>query len=95
MNHGIFYSTSDDFQLVGYRDRDFVVNTEDRRSTSGYPFHLGIAVVAWASKKQPIVTLSSFEVEYVLGTTKTCQAVSMKRILKDLMQTQDRPTTIY
>ena len=77
MNHGILYSTSDDFQLVGYTDSDFVRNTEDRRSTSGYAFHLGIGIVAWASKKQPIVTLSSAKVEYVVGTIVACQAVLM------------------
>ena len=95
MNHGTLYYTSDDFQLVCYRDSDIAANTEYRRSTSSYPFNLGTCVVAWASKKQPIVTLSSVEAEYVVGTEKTCQAVSMQRISKDLMQTQDRPTTIY
>ena len=45
MNHGILYSTSDDFQLVGYTNSDFAENIEDR-STSGYAFHLGTGVVA-------------------------------------------------
>ena len=31
MNHGILYSTLDDFQLVGYTDSDFAGNIEDRR----------------------------------------------------------------
>ena len=77
MNHGILYSTSNDLQLVGYTDSDFAGNTEDRRSTSGYAFHLGTGVIAWASKKQSIVTLSSAEAEYVAGTTAACQAVWM------------------
>ena len=57
MNHGILYSTSDDFQLVRYIDSDFAGNTEDRRSTYGYASHLGTGVVAWASKKQSVVTI--------------------------------------
>ena len=77
MNHGILYSTSDDFHLVGYTDSDFAGNIEDRRSTSGYAFHLGTGVVAWVSKKQPGVTLSSAKAKYVAGTTTTCQAVWM------------------
>jgi hypothetical protein len=40
------YSTSDDFQLVGYIDSNFTGNSEDRRSTSIHPFHLGIGIVA-------------------------------------------------
>ena len=72
MNHGILYSTSNDFQLVGYIDSDFVGNAEDKRSTFEYAFHLGIGFVAWASKKQLLVTLSSVEAEYVARTTTTC-----------------------
>jgi hypothetical protein len=44
---------------------------------------------------QLVVTLSSGKVEYVVGTKTTCQAICMRIILKDLMQAQDRPTTIY
>ena len=93
MNHGILYYTLDYFQLVRYIDNDFAGNTKDKKSTSGYPFHLGIGVVDWASKKQLVVTLSLAEAEYV--ARKTCQVVWMRRILKNLMQAQDRPTTIY
>ena len=55
----ILYSTSDDFSLVGYINSDCQGSIDDRKSTYGYAFHFIISVVAWASKKQPIVTLSS------------------------------------
>uniref|UniRef100_A0A3Q7J6A7 Uncharacterized protein n=1 Tax=Solanum lycopersicum TaxID=4081 RepID=A0A3Q7J6A7_SOLLC len=48
-----------------YRDSDFAGDKEDRKSTSGYVFMLGFGVVSWCSKKQPIVTLSTTEVEFV------------------------------
>jgi hypothetical protein len=95
MNHGILYSTSNNLQLVGYTDSDFAGSIDDRKSISGYAFHLGTGVVAWASKKQPIVTISSAEAEYVAGTSTTCQAICMRRILKDLMHNQEEPTTIH
>jgi hypothetical protein len=95
MNHGILYSTSNNIQLVGYTDSDFAGSIDDIKSTSGYAFHLGTGVVAWASKKQPIMTISLAEAEYVAGTSTTCQAVSMRRILKDLMHNQEKATTIY
>jgi hypothetical protein len=69
------YSTSNNLLLVGYTDSDFAGSIDDRKSTSGYAFHLGRRVVAWASKKQPIVTISSAESEYVAGTLAACQAV--------------------
>ena len=49
----------------------------------------------WDLRKHPIVTLSSAEVEYVAATSTACQAVRMWRILKDLSQNQQEPTTIF
>ena len=91
---GIRYSTSEDFKLIGYTNSDYGGSINDRKSTSGYTFHLGIGIVSWASRKQPIVTLSSAKAEYVVATRTTCQAVWMRRMLKYLFQEQQEPTTI-
>jgi hypothetical protein len=53
---GIMYSNSEDFKLVRYTSRG---NIDDSKSTSLYTFHFEIGIVSWASRKQPIVTLSS------------------------------------
>ena len=37
---GINYSTSKNFKLSGYTDSDCEGNIDDRKSTSGYTFHL-------------------------------------------------------
>ena len=72
---GVMYSTLENFKLTGYIDSDNGDNIDDRKSTSGYTFHFGIGVVSWASKKWPIVTLSSAKEEYVAVTSAACQAV--------------------
>ena len=87
------YSTSENFKLIGYTDNGGSI--DDRTNTFGYTFHFGTGVVSWASKKQPIVTLSSAEAEYVAATGATCQAVWMRRMLKDLSQNQQESTTIF
>ena len=74
-NYGIFFSRSNDFKLIGYTNSDCVGCIDDRKSTSDYVFHFGLEIVSWASKKQPIATLSSAEVEYVAATSASCQAI--------------------
>jgi hypothetical protein len=56
---GLLYRVGTAVQLAGYTDGDWAGNAVDRRSTSGYAFTLGSAAIAWSSKKQPTVALSS------------------------------------
>jgi hypothetical protein len=82
-------------QLAGYTDADWAGNAADRRSTSGYAFSIGSAAVAWSSKKQPTVALSSTEAEYQGVAIATCEAIWVKRLLKDLHEEVSDLTVIY
>lgn len=62
---------------------------------SGYVFHLGPEAISWTSKKHPIVSLSTAEVEYFATTIAACQAVSMRRMLRDLHHNQEEMATIF
>eukprot|EP00253_Pinus_taeda_P021531 PITA_21531 len=68
---------------------------DDRKSTSSYVFDMGSGAISWASKKHPIVALSTAEAEYVAATTATCQAVWMRRILRSLCQEKAKGTVIF
>eukprot|EP00253_Pinus_taeda_P007432 PITA_07432 len=51
--------------------------------------------ISWASKKQPIVALSTTEAEYLAVTAATCQAVWMRRMLRSLCQEQTKGPMIF
>ena len=60
-------------------DADWAGNADNCRSTSGFTFSLGSAMVTWSNKKQPIVALLSTEVEYRGAKVATCEAIWLKR----------------
>lgn len=91
----ILYSSSESFMLIGYTDNDWAGSVDDRKNTSGYVFHVGSGAISWASKKQPVVALSTAEAEYVAATAATCQAMWLRRVLRDLCHEQEKGTTIY
>ena len=70
--YGILYTTSENSELIGYTDSDWAGSVDDRKSTSGYVFHMGSGAFSWASKKQPIIALSIVEAEYVVATAAVC-----------------------
>jgi hypothetical protein len=70
--------------LIGYFDSDHAGDQDDRKSTSGAFFFLGNSPISWQSQKQKIVALSSYEAEYVAGTSAVCQGIWLARLLGDL-----------
>ena len=93
-DRGLLYRTGTTVQLVGYTDADWAGNAADRRSTFGYTFSLASTAIAWSSKKQPTVALSSTKAKYRGAALAICEAIWLKRLLKDLQQVSF-PTTIY
>ncbi|KAL8123001.1 hypothetical protein AgCh_011103 [Apium graveolens] len=93
-NFGILYKRGEVGALVGFTDSDYAGDVDDRKSTSGYVFLINGVAVAWSSKKQPIVTLSTTEAEFIATASCACQAVWMRRILQELGFVQEGGTTI-
>ncbi|CAJ2651499.1 unnamed protein product [Trifolium pratense] len=81
--------------LVGYSDSDWGGDVDDRKSTSGFVFYIGNTAFTWMSQKQPIVTLSTCEAEYVEATSCVCHAIWLRNLLKELSLPQKEPTKIF
>ncbi|KAM1376992.1 hypothetical protein COP1_038687 [Malus domestica] len=84
VNFGLFYSSSDNYKLAGYSDSDWAGDFDNRKSTTGFVFFMRDTAFTWMSKKQPIVTLSTCEAEYVAATSCVCHAIWLRNLLKEL-----------
>nr|QHA33696.1 Gag-Pol polyprotein [Atrato Retro-like virus] len=83
-----------DYTLEAFSDSDWAGDHTTRKSTTGYILFYGGGAIAWTSRRQNCVTLSSMEAEYIaLG--ETCQEVIWtRRLLEDMGEIQKSPTLI-
>ena len=49
-DYGLFYSKESNLSLAGFSDSDWAGNADNRKSTTGVCFYLGVNLVAWTSK---------------------------------------------
>jgi len=63
MDYAIEYSG---FPIVieGYNDANWIFDSDETKSTSGYVFTLGGGVVTWRSTRQTIIARSTMEYEF-------------------------------
>jgi hypothetical protein len=83
--------------LLGYADADWGGDMDTRRSTTGYVFKVYGGVVAWKSRRQPTVALSTTEAEYMASADAAQQATWLRLLLDDLQlgPPTDSPIPIY
>ena len=55
---------------------------------------MGDTIFTWMSNKQPIVTLSACEAEYVATTSSVCHAIWLRNLMKELSLSQEEPSEI-
>jgi hypothetical protein len=68
---------------------------DERKSTNGGAFFLGDSLVAWLSKKQGSISLSTTEVEYIAAATCCTQILCMIQTLADLKVTYTDPIPLH
>eukprot|EP00253_Pinus_taeda_P027400 PITA_27400 len=91
----LLFGQGDGVRLAGYTDSNWAGCASDRKSTSGYCFWLGSAVVSWFSRKQQSVALSSADAEYMATSLASCEAIKLRKMLFGLFGQPLRPSMIY
>lgn len=77
-------SNSIAFSAMGFTDADWANDKVTRRSNTGFLFKCFGGPVAWKSRLQPTVALSTTEAEYMATADAVRHAIWIKRLLEDL-----------
>ncbi|MCH85746.1 copia protein [Trifolium medium] len=64
---------------------DLAYSVDDRKSTADYVFMLGGAPIAWSSKKESVVALSSCEADHIAASQCACQAIWLVNLVDEIM----------
>ena len=70
--------------LQGWTDADWGGDIDSSRSTSGFLFTFAGGAIAWRTKKQATVALSSTEAEYIAATLTAKEGLWIRSIIQEL-----------
>nr|GEZ27152.1 zinc finger, CCHC-type [Tanacetum cinerariifolium] len=88
----------DDLIVIGSSKEDlqkFNSQMEERRQRSNrIVFYFRNSPISWSSQKQPTVSLSSCELEFMAATVAACQALWLQRLLNALTSWKEEKVTI-
>ena len=93
--YGLWYRQTDEVNLHGFTDADWVGSPIDIKSTSGGIFSIRSIEVSWYNRKQISVELSSAEAKYMAASQAACEAIWMRKILVGLFGPDLDPTMIH
>lgn len=92
---GLYFPSNSTMELRGFTDSNWANCPDTRRSTSGFCFFFGSALISWKSKKQRTVSRSSSEAEYRALALGGCEAQWLIYLLNDLQIHSSQPVVIY
>ena len=94
-DNGILLDSNSDTTLYSYADADWGRDIDTRRSISGTLHRIGNSSIAWTSKMQPTVSLSSTEAEYRVLTDAAKDIIHFRRLFCELGISTDMATPLF
>ncbi|KAL0336659.1 UNVERIFIED_CONTAM: Retrovirus-related Pol polyprotein from transposon TNT 1-94 [Sesamum radiatum] len=82
-NYGLHY-TRYPAVLEGYSDANWISDSKDTKSTSGYVFTIGGGAVSWKSSKQTCIARSTMESEFIALDKAGEEAEWLRNFLEDI-----------
>jgi hypothetical protein len=80
--------------ITGFTDADYAGDLDTRRSTTGFVFLLNSGPVSWSSRRQPCISLSTTEAEFVAASETVKEAILLKLLLTEIDNNGDKPIPI-
>jgi hypothetical protein len=80
----LHYSKTNSSKLAGYSNGDWCGDIDNKKNTLGFAFYVGDTIFTWLSKKQEIITLSTYETEYVVASLCVNYTIWLTNLLYDL-----------
>ena len=84
-----------DFKLYAYSDADWGGDLESRRSTTGYVVYAAGGPIAWQSKLQSTVAISTMKAEYMAAFGAIQELIWIKGVLGELGFAYVDPITLH
>ena len=95
ITYGLRYTSSSGVLLSRYSNSDWAGSAVNRKSTSGYCFNTGLAMISWSSRKQGSIAQSTAEAEYIATSDACKEAVWLRKLLSDLFKGKLDSTIIH
>ncbi|KAK3032393.1 hypothetical protein RJ639_036410 [Escallonia herrerae] len=92
---GILLSSNSSLSLRAYCYAYWAGCPTTRKSTTGYIVFLGSSPISWLSKKQSIVSRSTFKAEYRAMATTASEIIWLLRLLSDLGVSHQNPVSLF
>lgn len=91
------YRRTDNLEIIGYSDSDYVDCKDTKKSTSWYIFMLSNGSISWKSHKQSLIASFTMEAKYVACYEATCHTIWLRNFVSGLhvIDSIMRPLRIY